>query len=527
MTGWRIIVGLSLGTAVSLCLLWIGDFPFGVSGEWTWHRVKIHDGHLTPALLGIAIGAIVGGIYLGFAWVGLKRIGNATRWESAGWLSGSTIVGFLLLFTVQSVPTAPATRIKTVWVLYDRGASGYFADSVFSNDDVATFLATYESKMAAGDVFHIGTHPPGLFLGNRALLAICRQSPALSSAVLRTQPNSSADAFTALERQTRKPRKLNREERAALWLSAMITQGIAAAVVIPLFLLVSATHGRRAAWMSAAFWPLVPAISVFLPKSDALLPFMGMMFLWLWCEAIRRRSLLFAAAAGASFWVGLTFSLALLPIGLLAVLLTCWETWIRIDEETTPAQRFRRNVNLAACAASVFLAATALVWFACDLNLFNVWAWNLRNHAAFYDQVGFPRTYWKWLLVNPIELAVATGWPIVFFAVAAAVRDWRASSSADEARSARTTTLGAAVCCLAIWSVLWLSGKNMGEAARLWLFLMPWFLWVGAALWAPLKNDSSFKNSPPSPHLWIFGLGLQLLICLLTVARVNGFQFGV
>ena len=25
-----------------------------------------------------------------------------------------------------------------------------------------------------------------------------------------------------------------------------------------------------------------------------------------------------------------------------------------------------------------------------------------------------------------------------------------------------------------VWSILWLSGKNMGEAARLWIFLAPW-----------------------------------------------------
>ena len=35
--------------------------------------------------------------------------------------------------------------------------------------------------------------------------------------------------------------------------------------------------------------------------------------------------------------------------------------------------------------------------------------WNFRNHAAFYDH--YTRTYWKWLLVNPIELIFAVGAP--------------------------------------------------------------------------------------------------------------------
>ena len=58
-----------------------------------------------------------------------------------------------------------------------------------------------------------------------------------------------------------------------------------------------------------------------------------------------------------------------------------------------------------------------VLWLFHNVNLLNVWAWNYRNHAGFYGQ--FPRTYWRWLLVNPLELALALGVPIVVLTAAA------------------------------------------------------------------------------------------------------------
>ncbi len=48
------------------------------------------------------------------------------------------------------------------------------------------------------------------------------------------------------------------------------------------------------------------------------------------------------------------------------------------------------------------------------LNLPAVWAYNYINHAGFYAQ--YPRTLWKWLLVNPLETAFAVGCPVAVIA---------------------------------------------------------------------------------------------------------------
>lgn len=533
MTDWRVQVSLLIGTAVSLGTLWCADIPFGIPGEWVWERISVGSDDVRALWLGLGIGVVSGAVYIGCCVLGLKRVPVAAPAETAGWLAFITMAGFFWLFSAQSVSTHTASELKSVWVLYDPGASGYFTDSVLDAADTQEFLAGYEAKMASGDVFHIGTHPPGLFLANRILLAVSRQSPAVTLAVLATQPAATAEAFADLERRARLlPRNLDASERAALWLSSLLTQAIAAAAVIPIFLLVSQTFGSRAGWKTAAFWPLVPALAVFLPKSDALFPFLGTLFLWLWVAALCRKSFLLAAAGGLVFWVGTLFSLALLPVGLLAVLYTCWRTWMPPADDVPRRKTILRHALLALCAAFVFLAATAVVGFVFDLNLFRVWAMNLRNHAAFYDQAGFPRTYWKWLLVNPLELMFAAGWPVLLLAIVGAIRSVRRDPGGAEA-SARDrrrpfAAAGPAVCCGVVWSILWISGKNMGEAARLWLFLLPWLLWVSAAYWEPSthRGDNNPRETAPRVGIWILALSLQLLTCLLTVSRVSGFHFG-
>ena len=92
-----------------------------------------------------------------------------------------------------------------------------------------------------------------------------------------------------------------------------------------------------------------------------------------------------------------------------------------------------------------------------DLNFSAVFTINLEKHRGFYDH--FPRSYWPWVGVNLIEFAVTIGVarrpasPLAFGAAnRRPVLAWR-----SRRRSLRPR----------------LTGKNLSEAARLWLFLTP------------------------------------------------------
>lgn len=531
-------ITVTAAALVSVLFLWGTSIPLGIPEEWTWPRIPFSP----ETVWGWIVGAVFAALYAGFVWLGATRIETAARWRASAWVAGLVAAGFTWLWVVQDAESIPFSLSKVPFVLYYPQSSGYFFKARYEVDDTRAFLSGYEELMSQGDVLHVGTHPPGLFLVYRGLMALCERFPALADLVLTTQPESTRQAFDLIADNEQHRAPLLRQDRAVLWLSALLVQFAAAATVVPLYRLVRRFHSRSVAWWTAALWPTVPAVAVFIPKSDAVYPFLGLLFLWLWIDGWSRGSVLRCALAGVVLFAGMLLSLVMLPVVVLAVLVTLWEGWLcpssdrppqpdqRVPDDTSPRRtqgawrsglpRLRvglvfdgRRLLIGATAAAIgFGVPIFVLWLACDLNLLSVWSWNYRNHAAFYDQ--FQRTYWKWLLVNPLELTLAIGVPVAMAAVAGVVHAARHAS--------RQRRAGLVWSALLAGGLLWLSGKNSGEAARLWLFLMPWCLWPAAEWLVGIGQHAKPKLSRSALPLLI----AQLIVCLLTVTRVSGFHFG-
>ena len=129
-------------------------------------------------------------------------------------------------------------------------------------------------------------------------------------------------AFSA----TDDPRPLLPAERAALYATALLTLLACAGTVVPLYLLARAVLPAQAAWAAAALWPLAPAANLFQPVADTAYPFFPHRP-WLWppgpldCSAgqvvPRRAATALAAASGLVMALGMFFTLAFLPVGLI------------------------------------------------------------------------------------------------------------------------------------------------------------------------------------------------------------------
>jgi methylthioxylose transferase len=508
-------IGLALVAAGTLAILWLSTIPLGVPGEWAWSRIPAPAGDWTLLVLGWVSAAVVGGLYLGFVVAGSTRLDRASRWESAAWLAGLCAMGFAWLWALQESPADPQNALgKSGWVVYYPAHEGYFAQARYQMPDVGSYLAGYEKEMTRGDYFHLGTHPPGLMLFHRACINLCAASPGLSNLLEQTEPRSFRDAMdVTVTTEQRGHQPLTPADTAAIWLATLVTQFVAVATVIPLFLLVRRTDSPTTSWWTAALWPLVPALAIFLPKSDAILPFFGVLFLCLWLDGFRRGSWLLCALSGIVFFLSMCLSLAILPIAVAAVLLTVWEALLCRKEERAAPRYGDWAVQVAAAAAGWGIPVI-LSWLLGHINLVAVWRWNLRNHAAFYDH--FTRTYWKWLLANPLEAAFAVGAPIVFALVVAFRNRLKAGW--------RQRAMGPYWCLTATWAVLWLTGKNMGEAARLWLIFVPWAVWFTAAFFAPLPTKTD-ANSSGVRRIAVLLFFFQLIVAIGTVTRVTGFEF--
>ncbi len=115
---------------------------------------------------------------------------------------------------------------------------------------------------------------------------------------------------------------------------------------------------------------------------------------------------------------------------------------------------------------------TALGWAVTGADPITVWTWNLKNHARFY--VEYPRTYLAWLVVNPIELAIALGLPATVWCLVGL-------------RSPRCVPR-IAWATIGVLFLLNLVGRNMGEVARLWMLFLPPLLTAAGAGLASLEG---------------------------------------
>jgi hypothetical protein len=161
--------------------------------------------------------------------------------------------------------------------------------------------------------------------------------------------------------------------------------------------------------------------------------------------------------SGLILALGMVFTLAFLAVGLIVALVIL----------STPGVRISSKAKLILATGLGFIGLVALGWSMTAANPVIVWTWNLRKHAGFYLE--YPRSYLAWLAINPIELAIAMGFPsAVWCAVGFSIPRF---------------TPRVAWVTLVVLIAMDLVGRNMGEVARLWmLFLPPLLIAAGAGL---------------------------------------------
>jgi hypothetical protein len=338
---------------------------------------------------------------------------------------------------------------STMWM---SGSSGYFTVAREEMGDTQEFLREYPEWVKGKGVLHIGTHPPGLFLAANGLLRLAESKPGLATAMDGALPRAfRKDLQTILG-------PLTVAERAAITMAGAGTLLCSVTAAVPLYWLCRGSGAsREGAWSAVVLWPVVPAAVLFHPASDTIFPLLATAALALARSAGGCRARPFAS--GLVMGIGMMFSLVFLAVGLVAALL------LGAAARGEGKGGWRRWAVLMGWTGAGFLAACLGWWAATRANPFAIWWWNQANHAGFYRE--YPRSYLAWVLINPVELAVAIG-----LATAA----WMAYGVAARAKGA-----GPAVAVAAVLVLLTLSGRSLSEVARLWLPLMPALLCAAGA----------------------------------------------
>ncbi len=479
------IVPAALVAALAVALRSKG-WPLGVPGEWEWLRLASG-----PALSDVLLAGVAVLLYAGFAALGLR----ALKFRPSR--SREVLAVLALLFaavTVQvAVPIgAPEGYGLARWalVLHLPASTGYYTVAKTQIHDGGRFLAEYPEWIRRQDALHVGTHPPGLFLVEHALLESLGTRPAASRWVVEHLPGPVIAAFRAIDSYAPLPLA----DRATLGLTAALTVLACAATVVPLYALARASLSAPAAWSAAVLWPLVPSAVLFQPLPDTAYPLLAVTALALAAHAakgssVRGGGVLAGGGCGGRPGAGDGVHPGL-PGG---------RTGPRPRAGDSPRGRSpRRRTGLLLATGAGFLAPTLAFWLATGANPFVIWWWNQRNHARFY--VEYHRTYALWLLVNPVELALALGIPATVWALAG----FAAARSVP--RVAWAT--------VAVLVFLTVSGRNLSEVARLWLPLMP------ALLTAAGHGLAQLGAGPGTLAVAVATLGAETLLLEATIQVV-------
>ena len=364
-------------------------FPLGVPGEWTWSRL---GPKIEPVAVDVVLAMVGLLLFAGFAAMGWRRPEPGPAFPGAGGVLGSLACPGRRACAVggdagrsSGVRGAEGGHARRI-----RGSSGYYHVARSEMADPMAFLKSYPEWIRAQDVYHIGTHPPGLFLFTRASLGLMDAAPGLARAVDDGARVFLGDAF----RQVAGP--MSRADRTALALVALATMLACVGTSVPLYLLLRGSGADPStSWSAAVLWLLVPSAILFQPTADTAFPFLAASAVAL----STRRGPIVALLAGVVLAIGMTCSLVFLAVGLIVGLM----------HATAAQESIRRRTIRIVLTGAGFLLPTLLGWWISGANPFLIWWWNQANHAGFYG--ANPRSYGPWILVNAVELTVAIGLP--------------------------------------------------------------------------------------------------------------------
>ncbi len=474
---WRIVLFSAAAAAASSAVMAF-RVPLGERRHW-------RQNYAAERYWGNAAGAAAA----------LAALAGLTAWLLAGRRPrAAAAAGLTLLAAYAYVQTACAGKFRVMEfcsVFTFSGANGsyyceaerigpYFSESqkrkkrlpVFAS--VREFLASYATyepqEIFPGDTMRVVTHPPGLSLICYGVQLALRRWPAAADALLRGYRRLFRSEWGDAAFVTETP------PSARLFLAGVTTLGLLTVTLCSLSAALAWLAAGRLGLAGSAglvfgLAALFPSCHLYNPGVDQTFPFFAMSFWALSLAAARRRSAWLAAAAGVWWFACMQLSLAFAVVGALAPASACAWALTRSPRKQALAQLFR----LLAAGAAAALACALVLRFATGYDTLGSWERCVRNNAKFNAESA--RSYWAWLLYNPILFLLFLGGPSAVLWAWGTIR-----AGARTLRRGRVCGLDWLPLSLAaVMAALWLSGVNRGEVERLWMFLMPACVLAGAA----------------------------------------------
>jgi hypothetical protein len=427
----------------------------GIPGEWVWRRNDLPAHLWWPLTIGLALAALSALLCRRGLW---ESMTCARRIISLAGL-------ILLVFAFQ---LALLNAVGIPWVapgacIISPNTTTYFSVSLGVRSP-ADWIARYPDLLPALP-YHAATHPPGLVL----FFWLARKAAAVAPL---DGPSPVLDVLVALADKL--GMTLTASDALAAIVSAALIALIGASGLVPLYLLTRSLANEHTAICATCLAGSMPGLLLLGASPDLIVMTLAIAAL---CRGYSgyRGSAVSGLLAGVIAAAGLFLSLAF-------ALVVVWAAfWLALGIARSPdrpgaVRRALRTAILSVVSFGVVYLALYFIWgyrpIATTVQALSAHRGVITVEAA--------RTYWKWVLMNPVECAIFAGIPLVAGAF------WFLPHLRRH-RNARLASF------LTVWLVLCvlinLSGTVRGEVGRIWLLLL-WPPAVAAGAFVASRKDA-------------------------------------
>lgn len=331
--------------------------------------------------------------------------------------------------------------------------NGYFTASL-NIDDIFNFLKNYNDNVLSLPM-HAKGHPPGAVLFFYFLNSFFKFFTFLFPLVEELSP-SHTDVFVVWK-------SLASYEKLTAIISSLIIPFLASLTIYPLYFLAKKLYDTKIALRSIFLYIFIPGVVLFTPINDVFLSIFPLTSLLFLIKGLREEDKYFLIISGLIFFLGIFFSLSLLPLGLVFLVLFISEKFIR------SCSRLLSIVPKGLFFILGFLLTPILLFIFFDFNFLEVTQTLMSGLPPF-------REYYVWIFYNLYDFFVFVGIPvlIVFVLMLKKIVQDMVQNDKRKKTSAKVDFLFLGFVLMLF--ILNFSGAVRGEVGRIWIPFMPFLI---------------------------------------------------
>ncbi len=443
---------------------------FGVPGEWTWSGRPPAASTVPrwpPAIAALTVTAV-------FVVLMDRHWSRATRTTQRLALAALIVIIPILQLLLKTIHYAHPLEFYLHRTI---GPHNSFWQAAVGIESLITYLRTYpDAMLSAMDTYvHLTTAPPGgviyLWVWRQAFSAM----PQVAQAVARLFRSYACTdlAFVRLD---------NAQIAAAL--GQMIIPLWSGLTVLPLYAWASQLGGRRDGWRAAAFYTLLPTLSLFTMRWDTLYPLFTAAVFAALHRGIITKDARWWGLSGVVVSIATFFSFGNALLAPTVALYAALALWSRERSWRALADAWRGWIALLIGGYSVWGTFQVIT----GVSVWRILAVTSRVQVGLREAYD----YGKWIYHNLWDILAMSGFPITLPFILEAIGRLRRGAHSSETEEVGISGVPAVTFAVTLLAIT-LSGLSPGEVARLWLHLTTGII-IAAVIW--LRQRSQRRAYP-------------------------------